>query len=229
MSVDYNKFAKTFSKSRKNMKWEEIDYFISFLDSKIDISILDIWCGNWRFLWVLKDKSIDTKNYLWVDLSDWLLQEAKNIYTENNFLQLNMLDLDKIPLSKSFPPREKDLFDYIFFIASFHHLDNLKDRFKVLKKAKKLLKNSWKIFMTNWALNSELNNKKYKNSIISWTDNKFWSLDYNIKIWEYNRYYHCFSLDELSYLFEEVWFEVIENKLFENNRNFISIIQKKWD
>jgi hypothetical protein len=32
MSVDYNNFAKTFSKSRKNMKWEEIDYFLSFLE-----------------------------------------------------------------------------------------------------------------------------------------------------------------------------------------------------
>jgi hypothetical protein len=31
MSVDYNNFAKTFSNSRKNMKWEEIDYFVSFL------------------------------------------------------------------------------------------------------------------------------------------------------------------------------------------------------
>jgi hypothetical protein len=27
--TDYNNFAETFSRSRKNMKWEEIDYFIS--------------------------------------------------------------------------------------------------------------------------------------------------------------------------------------------------------
>jgi hypothetical protein len=32
MSVDYNDFAKTFSNSRKKMKWEEIDYFLSFLE-----------------------------------------------------------------------------------------------------------------------------------------------------------------------------------------------------
>jgi len=29
MWVDYNKIAKWFSNSRKKMKWEEIDYFIS--------------------------------------------------------------------------------------------------------------------------------------------------------------------------------------------------------
>jgi hypothetical protein len=27
--VDYNNFAKEFAKSRKNMKWEEIDYFLT--------------------------------------------------------------------------------------------------------------------------------------------------------------------------------------------------------
>jgi hypothetical protein len=34
MSVDYNNFATTFSQSRKNMKWEEIDYFIDFLNNQ---------------------------------------------------------------------------------------------------------------------------------------------------------------------------------------------------
>jgi hypothetical protein len=41
-----------------------------------------------------------------------------------------MLDLDKL---------EKK-FDYIFFIASFHHLDFIEKRLNVLIKAKNLLK-----------------------------------------------------------------------------------------
>jgi hypothetical protein len=40
--VDYNKFAKTFSNSRKNMKWEEIDYFMNFLKKEKTLKILDI-------------------------------------------------------------------------------------------------------------------------------------------------------------------------------------------
>jgi hypothetical protein len=28
LQVDYDNFAKTFSKSRENMKWEEIEYFL---------------------------------------------------------------------------------------------------------------------------------------------------------------------------------------------------------
>jgi hypothetical protein len=98
-----------------------------------------------------------------------------------------------------------------------------------LEKIYNLLKDWWKIFMTNWSLNSELNKEKYKKSIIPLSKNKFWSLDYNIKIWEYSRYYHSFDLKELEYLFTKTWFEIIENREFENKRNFVSIIQKKWD
>jgi cyclopropane fatty-acyl-phospholipid synthase-like methyltransferase len=48
--VDYNNFAKTFSKSRKNMKWLEMEYFMEKLDFSDTTKILDIGCGNGRFL-----------------------------------------------------------------------------------------------------------------------------------------------------------------------------------
>ncbi len=217
MSVDYNDFAKTFSNSRKNMKWEEINYFISFLEWKENLNILDIWCGNWRFLWALKDNNLNIKNYLWLDLSKWLLIEARKLYPENEFLESNMLEISKI----------KQKFTDIFFIASFHHLNTLKDRKKVLSKAYGLLEDWWRIYMTNWALNSDLNKEKYSNEIIENSKNEFWSLDYIIKIGQYNRYYHCFDLSELDDLFKKTWFEIIENRLFENKKNFISIIEKK--
>jgi hypothetical protein len=40
--VDYNNFAKTFSASRKNMKWEEIDYFLDKIKNSEKLNILDI-------------------------------------------------------------------------------------------------------------------------------------------------------------------------------------------
>ena len=216
--VDYNNFAKTFSDSRKNMKWEEILYF---LESVWDLEwkkILDVWCGNWRFLWELKMKYLVNKNnYLWIDLSLWLLEEARKIYKDFEFRELDMLDLGKIPSYH---------WGAIYFIASFHHLFSINNRIKVLKDAYNLLEKWWMVFMTNWALNSRLNFEKYKNSIIFWSENKYWSIDYNIKIWEFTRFYHCFNLSELEYLFKESWFEIIENRLFENDRNYISIIKK---
>lgn len=217
--VDYNNFAKTFSDSRKNLKWEEISYFLWQIDNINWKKIIDIWCGNWRFLWELINKyNLIKDDYLWIDLSDGLLDEAKKLYEWYDFLELDMLDLNKL--------WENNKYDYIFFIASYHHLYSLEERIKVLKYSYDLLKKWGLIFMTNWALNSELNNEKYKNSQIFWSKNKFWSMDYEIKIWTSSRFYHCFEISELEYLFFKQWFQIIKNRLFENDKNYVSIIKK---
>jgi len=155
--------------------------------------------------------------YLWTDLCEWLIEEAKKLNPENDFLVVDMKNIDEISYKRKF--------DVIFLIASFHHLNNIEDREYVLNKLKTLLNPNWIIFMTNWALNSELNQKKYNSSIIPDSQNSFGSLDYDIKIWEFSRYYHCFSLEELDYLFKKTWFDVVENRLFDNKRNFVSIIK----
>ena len=217
--VDYNNFAKTFAKSRKNMKWLEMEYFLEKLNFTNDTKILDVGCGNWRFLWELLNKfweKINKNNYIWADLSSGLLEEAIKDYPDFDFQELNMLDLDKL----------KWEYSDIFFYASFHHLQNINDRKLVLKKAFDLLEEWWKIYMTNWALNSDLNKKRYNDAQIPDSQNKYWSIDFNIKLAGNDRYYHCFSLEELKILSEEVWLRVLENRLFENDRNFITILEK---
>ena len=219
MSVDYNKIAKWFSNSRKKMKWEEIDYFISsYLNDFEWKSFLDIWCWSWRLLEQFSSSfDIDKINYLWLDLSIWMLENAKKNFPDKEFKNINMLNIDKLSWKK---------YDYIFFIASFHHLENIDDRLSVLNKAKNLLNTNWIIFITNWALNSELNQEKYNKDIIAGSNNEFWSLDYKIYFGEYPRYYHWFNLNELEYLFKENWLNIIENRLFDSNKNFVSIIKK---
>jgi len=220
--VDYNNFAKTFSKSRKNMKWEEMEYFLEKLNINNSTKILDVWCGNWRFLWELLNNfwdKINNQNYVWADLSSWLLSEAKKDYSDFYFRELNMLDLDSIN-------QLENKFSDIFFYASFHHLQNISDRKIVLEKAYDLLEKWWKVYMTNWALNSELNKKRYTQAEIENSKNEYGSIDFNIKLAWNDRYYHCFSLNELKILSQEVWFKIIENRLFENDRNFITILEK---
>jgi len=220
--VNYDNIAADFSKSRKNMKWEEVNYFISsYLNNFENKNFLDIWCWSGRLLEQFSDIfDIEKINYLWVDLSSLMIDEAKKSYKNKNFLVLDMTFIDKI---------ENKKFDFIFFIASFHHLQTLEERIEVLQKAKDLLNKDWIIFMTNWYLNSSINDEKYKNDIIENSENKFWSIDYNIYFSEYPRFYHSFSLDELKYLFENTWFEILENRAFETQKNFVSIIKKIWD
>lgn len=217
MPVDYNNFSKTFAASRKNMKWEEVEYFFNSL--KQEDSILDIWCGSGRLLesyqnhfWKLPDW------YLWVDLSQWLLDEARKTFPDYEFVQGNMLDIEKISQHKKF--------DAIFLIASFHHLDDISQREELMKNLKKLLTGSWKIYMTNWALESAVHKEKYKDSFISGSENRFWSKDFNIKFWKFDRYYHCFSVDELEYLAESAGLKVEENRLFDSGKNFVTILSK---
>lgn len=217
--TDYNNFAETFSRSRKNMKWEEIDYFISSYLSDVKWkSILDIWCGSARLLSQFSNYfDINDIRYLWVDLSNEILDEAKKQYPEKEFINIDMSSIDTLKNRK---------FDYIFFIASFHHLQTIEERLEVLNKARELLNEDGKIFLTNWSLSSELNKEKYNKSVIEKSENEFWAFDYSIKIWEYQRYYHGFSVQELEYLFQETWYEILENREFENQKNFVSVIKK---
>ena len=209
--VDYDNFASTFSKSRKNMKWPEIDYFMDFIKSSFPdktLKVLDIWCWNWRLvdnLW----NTWHNFDYLWTDLSKSMVEEAKKNHPKSQFIILDMLDLDKLEQS----------FDLIFFIASFHHLKDRDSRIRVLEKAWDLLEAGGCIFMTNWNLLSNENLQKYWGS-------RSWERDFDIKIWQDKRYYHCFSLEELKELAEGSWFKLIENRLFDWDRNMISILQK---
>jgi len=216
--VNYNNFAVTFSNSRNNMKWEEIEYFLekysNFIDRK---KILDIWCGNGRLLdHFIKSQFINEINYFGIDSSKIMIEEAKKRFWSNDFLVCDMLQLNKLKIKK---------IESVFFIASFHHLLTFEERIKVLEDLKKIVIPWSYVFMTNWALESKLNKQKYEKSFIKDSQNKFWSKDFNIKIWEFKRFYHSFSLEELQYLFKKTWYEVIENRLFENNKNFISIIK----
>jgi len=64
--VDYDNIAKDFSKSRKNMKWEEVNYFISsYLSDFENKDFLDIGCGSGRLLEQFLDNfDIEKINYL---------------------------------------------------------------------------------------------------------------------------------------------------------------------
>jgi hypothetical protein len=58
-----------------------------------------------------------------------MIKYAKQNFPDKEFLNLDMLDLDKVA----------NKFNNIFLIASFHHLNNLEDREQVLIKAYDLL------------------------------------------------------------------------------------------
>jgi hypothetical protein len=129
-----------------------------------------------------------------------------------------MLDIQNFLWSKKY--------ENIFLIASFHHLETLKERESMMRSLYESCESWGKIYMTNWALNSDFNKEKYWSSEIINSHNNFWSTDYSIKIWKFNRFYHCFNISELEYLAQKSEFKVLENRLFDNEKNIITILQK---
>jgi SAM-dependent methyltransferase len=227
------------------MKWEEIEYFLTKYAPFW--GVLDVGCGNGRFFWELKNQENSFGNYLWIDTSEKLLEEAHKLYpvipahagiyekdkplflkdsettlewyqgTKFSFQLLDMRNLSQLA---------NHSFDNIFFIASFHHLEYIEERIQVLQNTKNILKTWGKVFLTNWALESDFNQSKYSQSKIPWSENEFWGTDFQIKIGEFQRYYHSFTLDELEYFSKKAWFQMIENRLFDTEKNFITILQK---
>lgn len=109
----------------------------------------------------------------------------------------------------------EESFEAILFLASFHHLECEIERIQVLLDIRKLLSPTGRIYMTNWNLREQTRYEKSHRG----------NGDFDIKIGEYSRYYHGFTITELEQIFRETGYRVIENRIFEGGRNFLSILQ----
>lgn len=144
--MSYDAFASTFSESRKNLRWGEIEYFVEYMKKNFSgekISILDVGCGNGRFLETLETSELPYL-YLGIDASVGMINEAKKLHPEQSFQVLDMNRLEALS--------DNEKYQFIVFIASFHHLHTKQERKEVLEKTKKLLSPGGVIMVTNWNL-----------------------------------------------------------------------------
>ncbi|MDD5197879.1 MAG: methyltransferase domain-containing protein [Candidatus Gracilibacteria bacterium] len=209
--MSYDAFASTFSESRKNLRWGEIEYFVEYMKKNFSgekISILDVGCGNGRFLETLETSELPYL-YLGIDASVGMINEAKKLHPEQSFQVLDMNRLEALS--------DNEKYQFIVFIASFHHLHTKQERKEVLEKTKKLLSPGGVIMVTNWNLLGEELFSKYQESYKG-------NGDFSIKIGAYERYYHGFTLEELDSLFLESGYKVLENRIFESGKNIVSIL-----
>ncbi|MBB1554402.1 class I SAM-dependent methyltransferase [Candidatus Gracilibacteria bacterium] len=210
--VDYNPFAKTFAQSRKNLKWPELDAILEDITKNNFSKILDIGCGSGRFVenYLAKFGEVPSQ-YTGVDASKNLILEAKKEFPSTNFVVSTMQEY----LAKFGEINGEKKIEAIIFLASFHHLENETERMRVLKNAGKILAPNGKIYLTNWNL---LGQEKYQKNHIG-------NNDFEIKIGEFIRYYHGFSLQEIEYLAEKSGLSIEKNILFEGERNIFTILQ----
>ncbi|MBI4359724.1 MAG: methyltransferase domain-containing protein, partial [Candidatus Jacksonbacteria bacterium] len=138
----YNTIAKAFSKSREKPVWEEVRAFKRYVRN--GARVLDIGCGNGRLVKLFEGVSI---HYVGVDTSEVLLAEARKLVTgysllvtERSSFQFKYADMCSLPF-------DDVTFDYVFMIASLHHLHS-SDQLTALKEANRVLKPGGMIFIT---------------------------------------------------------------------------------
>jgi SAM-dependent methyltransferase len=206
--MSYDAYATTFSNSRKNLQWPELDHIIEDMQQCGYTSVLDIGCGNGRFVEQAMRYEVWGMRYMGIDSSAGMITEAQKLHPGYEFAVCPMWELATLQHSNT------PTFDCIILLASYHHLEFRAERIAVLEDMKSLIAPGWAIYMTNWNLRDQ---PKYEKS-------RRWDGDFDIKIGEYSRYYHGFTTDELAELFAVTGWHVIENRIFDGGRNIYSKI-----
>lgn len=227
----YNKIAKLFHGTRQYL-WDDILVFKKYLHD--NIAVLDIGCGTGRLYQLLQEfQPFDSAqgrgiDYIGLDQSEGQIVMAKQDFPDNKYIVSEMTML----------PLEDQKFDFVFCIATLHHLPDVESRKKALLEMKRVLKPGGHLFMTNWNMNSSTAQKTIAKG--KWVKDEFgghivpWFSPEGEKVGE--RYYYGFDLEELKELLVGAGFELLENYYSkkgketnkENGANIVTIAKKHF-
>ncbi|MFC1597931.1 class I SAM-dependent methyltransferase [Patescibacteria group bacterium] len=227
VKTDYDTIAEHFAHTRMN-QWYEVSYLIEQYVQAGQL-VLDSGCGNGRVAdLVTKIKG----RYIGIDVSEKLIEKARQLHPGIDFRVDDMLKTEF----------DDDSFDHVLMIASFHHLPSAANRLQALEEAKRIVKKSGYIVMTNWNLYQwrfvplrwkfnlrkifRLHQMDWNDSLVPWHDQKKHLLA--------KRYYHAFKPRELKHLAKQVDLSLTD-QYYETNglhvtrrkgRNLITVLQK---
>jgi len=148
----------------------------------------------------------ETQKYLGIDSSYWMIEEAKNS------IQKHICSMWYV-IYRILGKYVNVWCDCLFSIISSSW--NQRKTPQSFTRYKKFITPNGSVYMTNWNLREQI---KYQKSHRG-------NGDFDIKIGEFSRYYHGFTIEELYKLFIETWWNVVENRIFEWRRNIYSKIQ----
>jgi len=140
----YSTHGEEFSKTRQS-PWEGWEKIVKSEDLRIkkEVSILDLGCGNGRFLKYLKDEGINVSKYVGIDNSKILLNIAKKENPEAEFIDV---DLNTMEWEK----KVKGEFDLIVSFGVMHHIESFQLRRNILESSAALLKKGGALAIAYW-------------------------------------------------------------------------------
>lgn len=197
VQLDYNRIAMEFSNKRRGLTPDilEFEKYISKHNR-----VLDFGCGNGRAFELVSRSGAD---YIGVDNSSDLIEQAKNIYPDAKFKFMENLD--------DFPDNS---FDIILSLAVVHHIPSKDLRAKLLSDLRRVLKPGGKLILTAWDLWSVKDNYK---PLIGGDENDI-LYDFKNSTGKVlaQRYIHVFSEEELNDLITDAGFKIIDS--YQNSR-----------
>ncbi len=186
----YNNISNDFDRTRYKI-WNCTSNFLDSIEkNKFG---LEVGCGNGKNLQYRNDLNIKG-----IDICDNFVNISKN-------KNLDVIQGDMINL-----PFENNTFDFVFSVASLHHLDSSEKRIKAINEMCRVCKPGAKIFILVWAFEQENNSKRKfitTDEMVSWKSSSG-------EI--YYRYYHLYKENELynEFKLSNYNFELI-NKFYE--------------
>lgn len=133
----YEKIAADFSRTRGTF-WPELLFVRDLIPD--ESRLLDIGCGNGRFLGTLGGKTLD---YTGIDFSEGLIGVARERYRDRANTSFIVGDALTLP----FPDR---LFDNAVSFAVLHHIPSRAYRVQFLREAARVVKPGGLIVVTAW-------------------------------------------------------------------------------
>ncbi|MDO8524546.1 MAG: class I SAM-dependent methyltransferase [bacterium] len=229
---DYNHIAPDFANTRVNI-WPEIAVLFDYI--KKGDKVLDLGCGNGRFVNIIKEKagppaslreSIAGGQYFGTDVSKGLINIAKKNYPVENFQTTQAL---KLPFSDNY-------FDIIYSIAVLHHIPSNDFRLEFLQEARRVLKSGGIFVLTVWKPKDKQEKGLRVKFLLKKIFNLSRGLDFGdvIEPWFGNnkgeRYFHCFTEVELTRLLRQVGFEILKSGIIQNEKgnrqNLFAVLKK---
>lgn len=216
---DYSTIAEDWHRSRQGKHWPDILFFQQYV--KTGDQVLDVGCGNGRFLAVLEDKDIECVG---LDNCQPLLEIAqKNVKGKSRFVKGDILDL----------PFNDGHFNVVVSMAVLHHIPSKELREQAIKELKRVLKSGGTLIISVW----DIYNRLYFKLILKYfflkllganqMDFKDVLMPFNHKV---NRYLHGFTKGEFKKLIENAKLKMIEigksHKTRRGNRSLYIICQK---
>jgi ubiquinone/menaquinone biosynthesis C-methylase UbiE len=196
---NYNLISEDFSRTR-NKFWEEMSFISDY--AKDGDRVLDLGCGNGRLSELFSEKKIE---YYGVDFSEGLINIARKRYPKLNFQVADALNL----------PFPDGFFDKVFSVAVFHHIPSAELRIKFLKEASRALKPGGTLILSVWSFSLP----KEIRLFVKYFFLKFFKredVDFRDAFVPWGnkllRYVHSFSKKELTLLFLEVGFKIVESR-----------------